>query len=183
MADDQPVIIEELAGPRAVLVLAGTDIPEPPVSVGTEQRSSQTWNPGARAATAHVMSLAENRVRLRGRFHDDASRLLGSTPLDRVRQARGLAARFNTCRLVWGEVIVRRGRVVMVKADFIRDKDIAYEIMFEPDERLENYGAVPVNEAAVALRLVRDAADRARETLNTAVVAVNTGLSILGRRR
>lgn len=182
-ADDQPVVIAELAAPRATLILGGIDLPEPPVEVPTTQRAGQTWLPGARVATAHVMGAQEGRITLRGRWHDDVARLVGDGPLVRLRQARGLLARGSLCRMVWGDVIVRRGRVVKVLPRFFRDKDIAYEVVFEVDESLENYGAVPPNEAAVALRKVRNAVDAGRQLLTRASGVAAAGRLIAGRKR
>ncbi len=182
-ADNQPVVIAELSAPRASLVLDRVDIPEPPVAVPTTQRAGQTWLPGARVATAHVMGVQEGRITLRGRWHDDVARLVGDGPLVRLRQARGLLARGNACRLVWGDVIVRRGRVVRVTPRFFRDKDIGYELVFEVDEALEDYGAVPPNRAAVALRTLRNIVDDGKDRLTQVSAIVATGRNIAGRKR
>lgn len=179
-ADGQPVIIQELAGPGATLVLGGLDRPEPPLGVPTRQRSFQTWNPGSDEATVHVMGIAEDPIVLRGRFHDDFARVFGQSPEDQIQQARGLLQRLNRCSISWGTTIARFGRVTRVTPRYVRDSDIIYEIVFSVDGSNEPRGVVRPPPAAVAATNLRNALDTAVQRLSQAATIAQAGRAIGG---
>lgn len=159
LTDGQPVVITELAPPVRVLTLAGKDRPEVPVQVAGEQKAVQTWYPGAHKASVQVMGTAEEPIVLRGWFHDDLSVLDGG-PKARVALARGIMQGQNLCQLVWGDQIVRVGRITHVQVGFFQARRQRYEIRFTVDQANEAVALAPtpVGTTAAALDAALDAA-------------------------
>jgi len=177
-ADGQPVIIQELAGPRATLVLGGRDRPAPNVGVGSKQRATQKYLPGSEEAVVHIMGTAEDPISLRGRFHDDFLRVFGQSPEDQVLQARGLLHRMNSCRLTWGTSIVRIGRVKAFVPTYVRDKVIDYEITFDVDLAEDQGGVFHAPPGAAAAANIRQSVNTAISIASGAVVVARAILKV-----
>lgn len=178
-ANEQPVIIEELTRPNAVLVLAGKDRPEQPLQVPMRQRSRQVWNPGNDEATTHVMGVAYDPITMKGRWHDDLLRVAGQGPEDLLRQARGICLRGNQCRLSWGDSIVRIGRLKRIDPEYVRDDDIIYNITFEVDS-VDEPGLFVFRPppGAVAAANLRDKANKALEQYARGKLLLQIGFRI-----
>lgn len=150
------MLIQELDNPGALLVFDGRNKVEPRVSVPMRRRTHQTWQPGNERATVHDMGVAYDSIQIKTRFHDDFFRLLGETPETLLRQLRGLCLRGNTCRLSWGDSIVRLGRVKRVDPEYVRSDDIIVRFTFEVDAAEEPgsyvYRTTPAVAAAAQLR-------------------------------
>lgn len=137
-ADGLPVVIVELAPPARTVELAGRDRPEQGVKVGSVQRTTQTYYPGTSQASVQVMGTREEPIVLRGWFQDAFAVLVGGgTPGDRIALLRAIQQGGAQCRLIWGDAIVRVGRVARVEADYRQAGRIRYEITFEVDQPSE----------------------------------------------
>lgn len=141
-ADGLPVIITELAPPARILILAGRDAPKPIRVVGS-QRAIQTWYPGSQKASTQVMGTKEEPLVLRGRWDDPLSFIDGG-PARRIGLARGIMQGQNLCRLVWGDVIVRLGRISKVDILFQKQARTEYEIVFAVDQPNEAVAIGPL---------------------------------------
>lgn len=184
MANEQPVIIEELESPKALLVLAARNRPDPGVNVNMRRRSRQVWNPGSDVATTHDMGVAYDPITIKGRFRDDFLRLAGESPQDLVRQAQQICLRGQTCRLTWGDTIVRRGRLKSVEPAYVRADDIVYNFTFEVDaaEELGLYVYRPGPIAATAAN-IRDDGNKLINAISLATFALSFAFDIATVRR
>lgn len=142
-ADGLPVIITELAAPFRILLLAGRDAPKPIRVVGS-QRAIQTWYPGSQKASTQVMGTKEEPLVLRGRWDDPISTIVDGGPQRRIQLARGIMQGQNLCQLVWGDVIVRLGRISKVDILFQKTARTEYEIVFAVDQPNEAVAITPL---------------------------------------
>lgn len=174
-ANGQPVVILELDTPFVSLRLGNMDAPAPNVEVGDRHRTTQVWLPGTQEATTHKMGPQFDGITLQGRFHDDVIRLLGQSPEDLVRAARGICRRGNRCRLRWGTTIVREGTLKEFRATYVKHDDILYNLVFEVDRAIEPGSTIfrPPIRVAVA-QSVRNAL----ETALTGAAAVKTAAEV-----
>lgn len=135
-ADGLPVIITELLPPFRTIEFAGRDRPEAGLSVAGEQRASQTHYPGTSKASVQFMGTREDPIVLKGWFQDPLSTLDGG-PAARVALLRALMQSGGLCRLIWGDAILRVGRVKRVNAEYHKAGRIRYEVTFEVDQPSE----------------------------------------------
>lgn len=179
MSNNQPLLIQELAEPAALLVFDGTNKVDPNVAVPMRRRTKQVWNPGNDKATVHDMGVAYDPITITTRFHDDVTRLLGETPEALLRQARGLCLRGNQCRLSWGDSIVRTGRVKSVTPQYVRSDDIIVEIEFEVDGAAEPGAFIFRRPPAVAkVAQIRVLADQIIDAYTAASAAARFARSV-----
>lgn len=179
MSNRQPLLIQELANPGALLVFDGKNRVEPKVAVPMRRRTRQTWQPGNDRATVHDMGVAYDPIVIRTRWHDDFFRLIGETPEILLQQARGMCLRGNQCRLSWGDSIVRLGRVKRVDPEYVRSDDIIVKITFEVDAAEEQGLYVYRTPPAVARAAqLRDLANRAIEVFSIASFTVSAAYDI-----
>lgn len=182
-ADGQAVIIQELAGPRATLTLAGSDRPKPRVEVPTELRARQFWMPGSGVATTHVMGTKEMPVQLEGRWANDFNRILGQGPEDLVALTRGIQSRGNRCLITWGTTISRLGRIEMFTPIYVRDKVINYRIVFQVDAALEPGNPFRTPKAVVAAQAIRRRIDEVATVLSVVKAALGADARLKARIR
>lgn len=140
-ADGSPVIIEELTGLKASVVLGSRARPEQGVEITDTLRYQKTHYAGNNTATIHVMGMEYDDIILNGRFKDAADYVItaagGGGLADatkgsrrRVELLRGLMHRQSLCQLSWGDTIVRQGVVAMVKIIERRHNHCRYQIRF-----------------------------------------------------
>lgn len=139
-ADGQAVTISELAAPRRVVTFAGRDLPEKGLVVAGEQRSVQSHYPGTQMASVQVLGTKEDPIVLTGWFQDE----IVSDPTAQIRLLRGIMQGGSLCRLVWGDVISRVGRVKRCEFPFHEEKRVRYSVTFEVDQADEAIAMKPI---------------------------------------
>lgn len=129
MADGDPILIFEVGG-EGRLELAGADLPERGVEMGTTMRLVATRYPGRSVASTQVMGTEERQLSLRGVFSDVLGGASGHA-LAQAQRARALVDGQRLCELQWGTTVVRRGYVREFVPSVERQSLIRYTLTFE----------------------------------------------------
>ncbi len=170
-ADGIHVLIQELGPPFRLMTFAGADMPERPLGVAGSQRAVQTWYPGQSKASTQVMGTEEEPIVLRGWFRDPLTILDGGATV-RVATLRGIMQGQGLCQLIWGDVVVRKGRVARCDFKFHRTQVVRYEITFEVDQADEVVAVVP-------LPIVAAVGADLKAGIDEAIAALETGAEVI----
>ncbi|MEQ1494497.1 MAG: hypothetical protein ABL912_01885 [Novosphingobium sp.] len=179
-ADGQAVTIAEIGPPFRKVTLGGRDRPEQPVTVGGRSRSIQTWYPGTQAASVQHMGTEEAPITLNGWFQDPIAVVAGRGPVAQQALLEGIKIGGGLCQFVWGDRIIRTGRVVETAYAIHKHNKVRYTITFAVDSSNEAIALSPKPSIPGVQAAFAEALDAAVAAAVAAVSAVRVVKTLVG---